>query len=107
MRIRRAVVQLGIAVVFAGTAAAQSYAPSAEFKCMQKVTKAGAKFTASKTKCVTKCFANVWKGLLQPSDCSPPYGDWVASCIQSAEGKFGGAIQKACDPAYASGAAQA
>jgi hypothetical protein len=104
MRIRRAVVQLGIAVVLTGTAGAQ-YAPPAEFKCMQNVTKASAKFIVSKTKCVTKCFSNVWKGLLMASDCSVPYGDWVASCIGGAEAKFSGAIRKACDPTYATGKA--
>jgi hypothetical protein len=104
MRIPHAVVQLGIAVVLTGTAAAQ-YAPPAEFKCMQKVSKAGAKFMLSKTKCVTKCFQNVWKGLTPASACSAPYGAFLTACIDGAEGKFGAAIQKACDPFFAPGTA--
>jgi hypothetical protein len=105
MRIRRAVVQLGIAVVLVEAAAAQQYAPKAEFKCMQSVAKAGAKFIGSKTKCVGKCFTSVWKGLLPASECDVPYGAFAAGCIASAEGKFGAAIRKACDPTINSSAA--
>jgi hypothetical protein len=105
MRVRHAVVQLGIVVVFAGTAAAQSYAPPAEYKCMAKVSKAGVKFVASKTKCVSKCFALIWKGLFPESDCAPPYGAYTAACITKAEEKFGGAIRAGCDPALNSGLA--
>jgi hypothetical protein len=104
VQIRRAVVQLGIVAVFAGTAGAQ-YAPNAEFKCMQKVSKVGAKFLASKSKCVTKCVQSVWKGLVPASECSAPYGPFVAACIGSAEAKFGAGIQKACEPGYKPGTA--
>jgi len=106
MRIHRAVVQLGIAVVFAGTAAAQAYAPSAEFKCMQKVAKAQSKFVASKTKCVAKCFTTVWKGLFPASECTPPsYGTYTAACIEKAEEKFSAGIRAGCDATLNAGLA--
>ena len=97
--------QLGIAAVFAGTAAAQQYALPAEFKCMQKVSKAGAKFMASKTKCATKCFQTAWKGLAPASECLPPYGAFMAACIGAVEAKFSGAIRVACDATYNPGTA--
>jgi hypothetical protein len=105
MRIHRVVAQLGIAVVLAGTAGAQSYAPPAEFKCMQKVSKLGAKFMASKTKCVTKCFQTAWKGLYPATECAQPYGLYTAACIANAEGKFSAGIRAACAPTYKPGTA--
>ena len=105
MRVHGVVRQLGIAIVLAGTAAAQLYAPPAEFKCMAKVSKAGAKFMAARTKCATKCFQNVWKGLVPAADCSPPFGAFMTACTGNAEGKFAYAISNACDPAFKPGTA--
>jgi len=80
-------------------------ATDAEFKCMASTNKAGAKFVGSKSKCVQKCLANAWKGLVPFGDCYPPYGGAAAACIitdplkpgKSAEEKFTAAIIKACD----------
>jgi len=80
-------------------------ATDAEFKCEQSADKAGAKFVASKSKCIQKCSANAWKGLGSFSDCFPPYGGSTAQCIddtssldkKGAEDKFRNAILKACD----------
>jgi len=100
MRVHGMVRQLGIAIVLAGTASAQFYTLPAEFKCMAKVSKAGSKFMAARTKCATKCFQNVWKGLVPASDCSPPYGAFMQVCAGNAEGKFAYGISKACDPDF-------
>jgi hypothetical protein len=110
MRIRRLAAQLGIVVAFAATVSAQSYAPTPEFKCMAKTSKLGATFLASKTKCVTKCVQNVWKGLgFPPAECFAPYGGVTASCIadplKSVETKFSLGIRTACDPTYKVGTA--
>lgn len=76
---------------------------AAQFKCQQAVSKAGPKFVGSKSKCITKCLQNAWKGIGSFSDCNPPsYGGTTATCIQDslkgAEGKFSLAIRKTCDP---------
>jgi hypothetical protein len=76
----------------------------AEFKCQDKATKASTKFVGSKSKCITKCFQNHWKGL-EPNplvNCYPPYGGTTLTCIadplKGAEAKFVLATQKSCDP---------
>jgi hypothetical protein len=77
-------------------------ATDAEFKCESKATQASTKFVGSKSKCVQKCLQGFWKGLNPESDCLPPYGGATLACIadplKGAEGKFGLAIQKNCDP---------
>ena len=80
-------------------------ATDAEFKCEQKATQASTKFVASKSKCVSKCLTNFWKGVGSSADCFPPYGGTTAQCIddtvldlKGAEDKFRDAIRKSCDP---------
>jgi len=64
---------LGLSVMSAPAASAQIYAPLSEFRCMAKTSKLTAKFLVSKTKCVTKCVQNVWKGLgFPPAECFAP-----------------------------------
>ena len=84
----------------------------AEFKCEAKVSKAGAKFVAQKSKCAAKCITNAIKGVAgYPfSDCFAPYGGSTAQCIddtvldlKGAEDKFRDAIRKACDPSFKAG----
>jgi hypothetical protein len=96
-----------VSLALVGTASAQPAAPDVndvEFKCMQQVNKAGAKFTGAKAKCVSKCLGGFWKvpPLNPQSDCLPPYGGATATCIadplKGAEVKFANAIKKACDP---------
>src|SRR6185369_8576646 len=80
-------------------------ATDAEFKCEQNVDKAGAKFVGAKSKCVSKCLSNFWKGVTPESDCLPPYGgSTLSACItdtvtglKGAEDKFRTSIQKSCD----------
>jgi hypothetical protein len=82
-----------------------------EFKCEQAVSKGGAKFVSAKSKCVQKCLANYWKGLVPESDCLPPYGgSTLDACItdtvlglKGAEDKFRITIQKKCDPGFKAG----
>jgi hypothetical protein len=79
----------------------------AEFKCAVSANKAGSKFVGAKSKCVQKCLANAWKGLVPFPDCYPPYAGAAYACIvndplkpgKSAEEKFSAAIAKACDEA--------
>jgi hypothetical protein len=85
-------------------------ATDAEFKCEASVDKAGAKFVAAKSKCVSKCAVNAWKAIGTFSDCFPPYGGSTASCIKDnvlglkgAEDKFTASIRKACDPTFKAG----
>jgi len=86
-------------------------ATDAEFKCEASVDKASAKFVGAKSKCVQKCLASFWKGLLgSDADCLPPYGGATAECIKDsvlglkgAEDKFSASIRKACDPTFKPG----
>jgi hypothetical protein len=86
-------------------------ATDAEFKCEQNVDKAGAKFVGAKSKCVSKCLSNFWKGVTPESDCLPPYGgSTLSACItdtvtglKGAEDKFRTSIQKSCDPGFKAG----
>ncbi len=109
MIFRRTFPSFALAVLLAAPAAAQPALTPSEFKCMGKASKAGAKFALAKTKCVTKCVANVWKGLIfSASDCFAPYDDpFVHACIldptRGAEAKFGATIRQACDPTYKPG----
>lgn len=87
-------------------AAAQVPAPpdvnDAEFKCMYSSAKAEAKFVPAKAKCVSKCFANFWKGLTPVADCTAPYGGSTARCIddatflRGADNRFEAAMKKSC-----------
>jgi hypothetical protein len=85
-------------------------ANDAEFKCEQNVDKAGAKFVAAKSKCISKCAVNAWKAIGTFADCFPPYGGNTALCIsdtvlglKGAEDKFRASIQKNCDPGFKAG----
>jgi hypothetical protein len=84
------------------TGSVYAQATDAEFKCEAKATQASTKFVSSKSKCVMKCLANFWKGLVPESDCLPPYGGTTLTCItdplKGAEIKFSLATQKNCDP---------
>jgi hypothetical protein len=80
-------------------------ATDAQFKCEQNVDKAGAKFVAAKSKCISKCAVNAWKAIGTFADCFPPYGGNTALCIKDtvnglkgAEDKFAASILKSCDP---------
>jgi hypothetical protein len=74
----------------------------AEFKCIQKTNKAGAKFVNAKAKCGSKCIQNAGKSLNPYSDCFAPYAGTTLACVadplKGAEAKFALAIKKACDP---------
>jgi hypothetical protein len=92
------------------TPLAFAQATDAEFKCEASVDKAGSKFVAAKSKCVSKCAVNAWKAIGSFSDCFPPYGGSTAQCIQDtvtglkgAEDKFTASIRKACDPTFKAG----
>ena len=75
-----------------------------EFTCMSAQTKFASRFWAAKTKCVSKCLANLWRGI-EPNDgnCMPPYGGSTALCVndtvfgtKGAENKFEASVMKAC-----------
>jgi hypothetical protein len=95
-----------VSFALAGIASAQALT-DAEFKCEQSTNKAGAKFVKNKSKCVSKCLSNAWKGAGSFSDCNPPYGGSTLNpCIteptfrKGAEEKFEDGIRKACDPSF-------
>jgi hypothetical protein len=107
--VRRAVILGSLASLLLAPLALAQDVTDAEFKCMQGLDKASAKFVGSKTKCALKCFGNAWKvPQVEPfSDCDPPYSGLAANCIiddpakpaKSAEEQFSAAILKICDPA--------
>lgn len=106
MKNLRQAVMLGAAATLLIAPLAFAQATPAEFKCEAKASAASSKFVSAKSKCVSKCFQNFWKGLVPESDCLPPYGGpTLNACIQDtvlglkgAEDKFNFAIRKACDP---------
>ena len=71
-----------------------------ELKCQTSVSKGGAKFTGSKTKCAIKCQQNAAKAVNPITDCYPPYAGATAACVSTplkgAEEKYVAAIVKAC-----------
>jgi hypothetical protein len=94
-----------VSLALGGIASAQL--TDAEFKCQASVSKAGAKFVGSKSKCAAKCITNAGKALNPYTDCFAPYGGATAQCIddttldlKGAEDKFRDAIRKACDPSF-------
>jgi hypothetical protein len=97
---------LAVATTLVAAPFAFAQATDAEFKCEQANDKAGAKFVSAKSKCVSKCLTNFWKGTVPESDCLPPYGgSTLSACItdtvlglKGAEDKFRASIRKACDP---------
>jgi len=96
-----ALLAAAVSMALGGIASAQ--VNDAEFKCQQKVSKAGSKFVGKKAKCASKCISASRKDSVATpiSDCFAPYGGATASCvtdpIKGAEGKFAQAILKACD----------
>jgi hypothetical protein len=73
------------------------------------VSKGLGKFTAAKSKCVTKCQQGARKTppTNPASDCNPPYAGTTLTCVadpvKGAEGKAISAIRKACDPTFVPG----
>jgi hypothetical protein len=103
---RRAVLLAGMASLL-GAPLALGQLTDPEFKCQQKVSKAGAKFVKSKAKCGSKCISNARKALNPFADCYAPYGGSTLNpCItdptfrKGAEEKFEDAIRKNCDPTF-------
>jgi hypothetical protein len=101
---------VGAASLALGSTASAQFDPDvsdAEAKCMQSVSKAGAKFTGAKAKCASKCQTNASKALNPFSECYAPYtpGTAIYKCIindplkpgKSAEEKYVAALQKKCD----------
>ncbi len=108
-RVTRSVMLAGAASVLV-VPLAFGQATDAEFKCEAKATQASTKFVANKSKCVTKCLQNFWKGAGNSADCYPPYAGTTAECIndtvldlKGAEDKFRDAIRKSCDPTLKAG----
>ena len=108
--LRQATMLAGAATLLLVPLAFAQLATDAQFKCEQNVDKAGAKFVAAKSKCISKCAVNAWKAIGTFADCFPPYGGNTALCIKDtvnglkgAEDKFTASIRKNCDNTFKAG----
>src|SRR5262249_25279738 len=90
-------------------ASAQTPLTKEELKCQTGVSKAGAKFTGSKSKCAMKCQQNAAKGVGNIADCYSPYSGATLTCVtepllrKGAEEKYVDPIRKGCDPSFKAG----
>ncbi len=89
------------ALVVASTASAMYVMDNAnEEKCAAGLSKALAKFTGAKAKCVTKCEDGAHKAANPLSDCSPPYAGATSACVydpvKGAEAKAIASAEKGC-----------
>jgi hypothetical protein len=69
---------------------------AAETGCQQAVRKARDGFASAKARCLVACDALAFRGGVAAADCVPPYGLFVADCVQKARTKALGTIAKAC-----------
>lgn len=112
--VKGASLALAVSLALAGSASART---AAEAKAEKAVNGAGAKFTAAKSTCISKCLAAQLKIAANKDDClSPTYANpAVNTCIfdpaKGAEAKAVAAIVKAtlttCPPCYAGGCSAA
>ena len=84
-------------------------ATDAQFKCEQNVDKAGAKFVAAKSKCISKCAVNAWKAIRTFSDCfhrmvgTPRSASRTACSVSGAGRSSRPRSTKSCDPTFEAG----
>jgi hypothetical protein len=88
-------------MLVAGSAMAQGLPANKDMlKCETSTGGALSKFTGSKSKCTSKCFATARKTNGPFTDCFAPYGGATATCItdpvKGAETKAAASIKKAC-----------